>query len=155
MLELYKEDDFVSKKTYCPYCGTGQFPNAVICTHCRNRMKPFESIYDSGYYSQKAIELYNDVTKWQDVLREEASENPLFDKKFVEYQWTDKDYQDVFNAINKKTQPQPNEPKCPTCQSTNIKTISIAKKAIHSIMFGIFSKTVFSQFECENCGYKW
>lgn len=48
-----------------------------------------------------------------------------------------------------------NIPKCPTCQSANIKKISITQKAIHGVAFGILSKTAYSQFECCNCGYKW
>ena len=45
--------------------------------------------------------------------------------------------------------------KCPTCGSTNVKRISDTKKATHAIAFGIYSKTAFSQFECEDCHYKW
>lgn len=48
-----------------------------------------------------------------------------------------------------------NIPKCPTCQSTNIKNISTARKALHGMAFGVLSKTAQSQFECCNCGYKW
>ena len=52
------------------------------------------------------------------------------------------------------TQPQ-NIPHCPTCNSTNIKKISAASKAGGMFMFGIFSKTAKSQFQCNDCGYKW
>lgn len=45
-------------------------------------------------------------------------------------------------------------PKCPTCGSTRLKKISAAKRGLHAWAFGIFSKTAFSQFECEDCGYK-
>ena len=48
-----------------------------------------------------------------------------------------------------------NLPKCPTCGSTNIKKISVVSKAGGMFMFGIFSKTAKSQFQCEDCGYKW
>lgn len=48
-----------------------------------------------------------------------------------------------------------NIPKCPTCQSTDIKKISSAKRVTHGLTFGLLSKTAFSQFECKNCGYKW
>ncbi len=48
-----------------------------------------------------------------------------------------------------------NIPKCPTCQSPNIKRISGIKKAVHGCAFGVLSKTARSQFECNNCGYKW
>jgi Zn finger protein HypA/HybF involved in hydrogenase expression len=48
-----------------------------------------------------------------------------------------------------------NVPKCPTCGSMNIKKISTASKAVGAMAFGLFSKTAKSQFECENCKYKW
>ena len=48
-----------------------------------------------------------------------------------------------------------NIPRCPTCQSANIKQISTVKKAVHGAAFGVFSKTAHSQFQCCNCGYKW
>lgn len=48
-----------------------------------------------------------------------------------------------------------NKPKCPTCNSTNVKKISTISKVAGASMFGLLSKTVRSQFKCENCGYKW
>lgn len=48
-----------------------------------------------------------------------------------------------------------NQPKCPTCQSPNIKKISGGAKMLGALGFGLFSKTARSQFECLNCGYKW
>lgn len=58
------------------------------------------------------------------------------------------------NGLMVKKQPS-NLPKCPTCNSTNIKKISAVSKAGGMFMFGIFSKTAKSQFQCEDCGYKW
>ena len=48
-----------------------------------------------------------------------------------------------------------NIPKCPTCGSTDLKKISTTSKVAGAAMFGLFSKTARSQFECKNCGYKW
>lgn len=45
--------------------------------------------------------------------------------------------------------------KCPTCNSRDVKRISGTSRAAGAAMFGLFSKTVRSQFECRNCGYKW
>lgn len=45
-------------------------------------------------------------------------------------------------------------PKCPLCQSPNIKQISAAKRAVHGYAFGLFSNTARSQWECLNCGNK-
>lgn len=46
-------------------------------------------------------------------------------------------------------------PQCPTCKSKNITTIPNSKRMIYGLIFGLFSKTATSQFECKNCGYKW
>ena len=53
------------------------------------------------------------------------------------------------------TQQRITQATCPTCNSTNIKRISAASKAVGVGLFGIFSKTARSQFECKDCGYKW
>ncbi|MFR2491760.1 MAG: hypothetical protein ACLS9B_14705 [Coprococcus comes] len=53
------------------------------------------------------------------------------------------------------TQQSSNVPHCPTCGSTNIKKISATSKVVGAGLFGLFSKTARSQFECKDCGYKW
>ena len=56
--------------------------------------------------------------------------------------------------IRKNTSVKKNIPRCPVCESIAVKKISAAKRGLHAWAFGIFSKTAFSQFECEDCGYK-
>lgn len=67
-------------------------------------------------------------------------------------------------TINLKPQPPKTENKtsdssntihCPTCNSTNVKKISVTSKLGGAMMFGLLSKTAKSQFKCNNCGYKW
>ena len=48
-----------------------------------------------------------------------------------------------------------NKPKCPTCNSINIKKISGLSKAGSVAMLGIFSQKIKHQFHCNNCGYEW
>lgn len=48
-----------------------------------------------------------------------------------------------------------NIPKCPTCGSFNISTVSQTKRSLHAWAFGIANPTARAQFECKNCGYKW
>lgn len=43
-------------------------------------------------------------------------------------------------------------PKCPTCQSTNIKKVSGLSKAGSVALFGIFSQKVKHQWHCNECG---
>ena len=46
-------------------------------------------------------------------------------------------------------------PKCPTCQSTNIRKMSGVERGVSIYTFGIFSKKINKTFKCQNCGYTW
>lgn len=70
------------------------------------------------------------------------------------YKQNHPDEEEAENGLMVKKQSS-NLPKCPTCNSTNIKKISAVSKAGGMFMFGIFSKTAKSQFQCGDCGYKW
>lgn len=50
---------------------------------------------------------------------------------------------------------QSNQPKCPTCGSTNIEKISVGKKMKGSFLFGFLSSDVRNTMHCKNCWYKW
>lgn len=59
------------------------------------------------------------------------------------------------NTINSIQNTVQNLPKCPTCQSTNIKKVSTASKAGSVFMWGLLSQKVKKQWHCNNCGYEW
>ena len=46
-------------------------------------------------------------------------------------------------------------PKCPHCNSTNIKPISGLGRGASIAMWGVFSKKINKSFECKSCGYTW
>lgn len=48
-----------------------------------------------------------------------------------------------------------NVPKCPTCQSTDIKKVSVTSKAGSVALWGLFSQKVKKTWHCNNCGYEW
>ncbi|EXG87857.1 zinc-ribbon domain [Clostridium sp. ASBs410] len=50
---------------------------------------------------------------------------------------------------------QQNIPKCPTCGSPNIEKISLPKKAVGGLAFGLFSSNIRNTMHCKNCGAKW
>ena len=98
---------------------------------------------------------------------EELSRNPLFNKELYEQR-----IKEEIEADKKKSQENlkkylaeserqrklealKNVPKCPTCNSTNIKKISTTRKVVGAGLFGLLSKDATSQFCCGNCGYKW
>ena len=48
-----------------------------------------------------------------------------------------------------------NIPKCPTCQSTDIKKIGALDRVTSVAFLGLASSKIGKQFQCNNCGYKW
>jgi hypothetical protein len=48
-----------------------------------------------------------------------------------------------------------NAPKCPTCQSTNLKKITATSKAMNTALFGLFGTKRHKTYHCNNCGYEW
>lgn len=143
----------MSKFLYCPICGKimSSF-NKKCCPNCKGTLPPVESRYDSSYYRNKAKQVYGVTAEsFKILIKEEVSKSSCFDKTKCIYD-IDIEYK---NAPIQKSAINMNQPKCPTCGSTNIKKISLTSKAIGATMFGLFSKNATSQFKCNNCGYKW
>lgn len=61
----------------------------------------------------------------------------------------------ILPEVSIKKESAQNVPKCPTCQSTNIKKISEMSKIGSVAMWGIFSRKVHKQWHCNNCGSEW
>ena len=146
---------------YCPVCGTTLYFKTDHCRYCKSGLPYHESKRNAEYYKEKAMQLYKDSRKWEDVLyNEEIKRNPIFELQMYEYAKTKEASDSAFDQFNnefrqKRELQNENVPKCPTCNSSNIKKISGMKRSIHGYAFGLFSKTATSQFECNNCGYKW
>lgn len=155
-----------SRIYYCPYCGyiyrNPFYQFKWTCEGCGARkveLKMFS--HDNEYYKNKSMEKYGNTSHDYEFLDIESSQNPLYDtgranirnrreaQRFSDYM-EKKDRQISEMSENKSC-----VPKCPTCGSTDIKKISVASKTTHAVMFGLLSKTARSQFECNNCHYKW
>ena len=159
----------MSKIFYCPRCGNAKIKDfdiingddkptkdtldCVYCSECLYIEILTPSKFAVDYYYNKSLEQYGDKEHWYEFLLPEIKENPIFDIELYEKRISKKE-DNSSNHTSKITR-NINLPKCPTCGSTNIRKISDAKKALHAIAFGIFSKTAYSQFECQNCHYKW
>lgn len=155
-----------SRIYYCPYCGyiyrNPFYQFKWTCEGCGARkveLKMFS--HDDEYYENKSMEKYGNTSHDYEFLDIESSQNPLYDtgranirrrreaQRFSDYM-EKRDRQISEISENKSC-----VPKCPTCGSTDIKKISVASKTTHAMMFGLLSKTARSQFECNNCHYKW
>ena len=140
---------------YCKICGCAPLlMKNTICPNCKNWLIMGISKYDNEYYVNKSIEKYGDRTHWREFLDEEAKENPEYNPNTTEHTASNA-FEQQINEIFSTQRNNTDIPKCPTCGSTKLKKISGVKRAAHMWTFGLFSKTSYSQFECENCGYKW
>ena len=144
---------------YCPICGAYKIESEQYCLLCDNYITPKRSAHEYGYYLDKSKEKYGDYNHDRSILfEEEIKHNPEFRSS------AHKTVQDKIDRHNEARMQQransinsnqsPNQPKCPTCGSTNIQRISTLKRAAHGYLFGLFSNTARSQFECLNCKYK-
>lgn len=163
------------KKGYvCPKC-------ADIYTNVRYRNSNGTCIYCGSKLVQTDVttrELY-DMTSDEETFDEVKDKARIIANKYGDFQFSETAYnekrriqREENEAIKRRSQASnssatsssfssvaqqsnTNIPHCPTCGSTNIKKISTTSKVVGAGLFGLFSKTARSQFECKDCGYKW
>lgn len=80
--------------------------------------------------------------KWQEIAQQKEDEQSIKLNAALEYG-------------KEIIEEQANVPKCPTCQSTNLKKITVASKTMDTAIFGLFGTKRHKTFHCNNCGYEW
>lgn len=154
----------------CPYCGeilSVSKPGMPwnYCFSCAIEIEnPLQSKYETQHYVDIAENIFppnvyvdgnSGRFRWREILLEETSQNPLFDKEKCEKRIKrNLSSSNSFDLVQRQKESK-TQPKCPTCGSTNIKKISTASKIVGASLLGLLSKTANSQFKCNNCGYKW
>lgn len=130
----------------CDFCGTPMFQTSesTTITISNTSWPKTEDEIDSYIYSL--------LEKCDKVEEYDIEAHRIYKQKLRERVMARRKQQSNQQST---TTPSANQPHCPTCGSTDIIKISAAKKAVGAGLFGLFSKTAKSQFECKNCGYKW
>lgn len=147
----------INKEFICPKCGfhsagfgeSGKDNIYIKCKYCNTNMIQTDETGDEFVDNFCTYSV-----KGEDYFK-------IFAKKYGGDQFSEEAYEDRIrtvkreNSARQSTQQSSNVPHCPTCGSTNIKKISATSKVVGAGLFGLFSKTARSQFECKDCGYKW
>lgn len=130
----------------CDFCGTPMFQTSesTTITISNTSWPKTEDEIDSYIYSL--------LEKCDKVEEYDIEAHRIYKQKLRERVMARRKQQSNQQSA---TPQSTNQPHCPTCGSTDIIKISAAKKAVGAGLFGLFSKTAKSQFECKNCGYKW
>lgn len=149
---------------YCPKCGNFYFityGSDGLCLICKTNM--LETPHDYNLTQHNWMHLPNEEWKQneQRLFDEVISKSPEFDINL----YNSKD------SILKQRQQQQEEAiahgqailegrdkgnqfgvECPYCHATNVKKITMASKAVHTVFFGIFSLGRNSkQWHCNHC----
>lgn len=138
----YRYYDFDPPHIKCEYCGEIIIETNIDVTKMRKLAVPANT---HNQYEEECIKIAKPLGIFD--------QNAFNERRKMEHD----EYLEVCQYLDKhqSSSKQQSTPHCPTCNSTNIKRISAASKAVGVGLFGIFSKTARSQFECKDCGYKW
>ena len=125
------------------------------CDYCNNVM---QYVPEQFLIGKRGIAI-NDSLKEQ-FINDYIKSSPEFDQYLFEHR-----DQDMFNkrmsdrakmSHGKAVLEEASRtPKCPTCQSTNIRKMGGVERGASIATFGIFSKKINKTFKCSNCGYTW
>ena len=140
-----------------------------ICSQCSSRyIYPPNSSPTREYCGSCGAKLlHTNITAEEHFLIEHISKDRDFlmamielkKNNIIEYQTKIAQYKQIAKADGCYTSAlekvKQNQPKCPTCGSTNIQKISGTKRAASIIGFGILSSNIGKTYECLNCKYKW
>lgn len=144
---------------YCKKCG------GIISRLSKNIDKPCNYCQSQIYkvpkeYTLEGLETCLDNDLKDQFINDYIKSSPEFDQYLFEHR-----DQDMFNkrmADKAKIEhgkaileEQSRMPKCPTCQSTNIRKMSGLERGASISIFGVFSKKINKTFKCGNCGYTW
>lgn len=147
---------------YCPLCKSNFSDAFDECVYCDVKLE-VGTIETEYIATKKQIYEMSDT----EILAEYADYRKRIEEQ-IGHQMTDFEFivgirqarQENLNIkannyFEKLESTQSNIPKCPTCQSPNIKKVSTASKAASVALWGIFSQKVKKQWHCNNCGSEW
>lgn len=148
--------------------------NIKFCPNCRNNNN--QDLFYSGYYSWLDDDCYQcpmkncghelvniNLSKEDFNVIISVSKDIIFlesmidlkEKDPIEYQLKMSQFKSNAKQQQSDKLQNDNTPKCPTCNSTNIKKISGLSKAGSVAMWGLLSRKVHKQWHCNQCGSEW
>lgn len=152
--------DFVS---FCPKCKMKYLYKPSVKNEDKKQI--------CGYKGCDGKMIHSKITAEENVYIEHISEdrefliamNDLRNNDVIAYKEKIAQYKAEFEKTHAPLSDDENDiykqpsnlPKCPTCNSTNIRKIKAGERTASIIGFGIFSRKANKTWKCENCGHLW
>lgn len=139
---------------YCDKCGN-------ICEAFKDELE--DGCFCCGNSPLKPIPReYIDNFRWRDgdgkeaFIEEIVKKSPNLDKTLFEHrdeiiQRKNDEIKASIDAGRTILEEKSRVPKCPYCQSTNLKKITVSDRFISVGLFGLASKKIGKQWHCNNC----
>lgn len=127
---------FIIAKQKCPDCGTDMID-------CNCTEEKWADMLLNGTW-----EKWEEQMRKKYVLSSDKYDSNLYSNRIEEEQKEDSYYNELINNAESTL-------RCPTCNSTDVKSISGLNRGMSIAMLGIFSKKINKSFECKNCGFTW
>ena len=141
---------------YCKKCGRiiSKAPNdEKICDCCQSPVYYAPEKYQlGGEYC--AIAPKNMPLLWEELVKPTLEfDQYLFDHREEILSKKSAEFNRAMAIIDGKKTVNNNSVTCPYCKSTNTKKITNTSKAVHTVLFGVFSISRNSkQWHCNSCG---
>lgn len=143
---------------YCDKCGHlwNCSKDDDVCEFCQNTIKPVPE----EYFEDPNFKVLLSNAMKEKLMQDLVLTSPNFEQSYYDNK---KEYDSnrlheaerLSKTIQTQEQQASNIPKCPTCQSTNIRKIGGVERGASIWAFGLFSKKINKTFKCQNCGYTW
>lgn len=155
-----------TEKAYTQHRITGENKIVKFCYKCGAVYAPeikIESLMEDPWYGatkehyQKCYYCGSELSEKPFDGSEEFDINATIKRDQIEEENENHDLEELECLANSTPiQPsQANIPKCPTCDSTDVKKLSTTSKVIGISLLGLASKTVGKTYKCNKCGYYW
>ena len=163
--KIYEDDiGLEARSPMCPECGhivvVTDIPVNKYREHIRyrNTKQRFEQYGNRTYKelnAKEVSELQYDEEKQMALKYGNCFDQEEYEERLIRREMRVQKYINEPLPYSTASSSNTNTIKCPTCGSTRVNKISLSKKVAGAGLFGLFSKTAKSQFECKDCGYKW